>query len=275
MEWELGFGAAVWHDVFRAQVFVQLSAELSLAMNCKRDSPDGAEGFDVPLKLGGKGVVGFRFEAGNLISLIGQGEAGIEFTGKLGVNLKADRMFRLDMDGKFTGIKVSFLMKKGLKGSRTEKVLYEKVLMEQAPLFEGFHWPDKEEPFNPPYVSRERIHQLLVEEFEQQPSLAIRDAKGDRDATAESLSKLADIIDQYPNIDRSEKMIKGLVKGIKEDLQGFCVKPWIASNWVSGTVLESGGWAETKLKRQRLQGLVSPAQQLASSSGFEKRPHQE
>lgn len=216
---ELGIGISGLG--FKAQVFAQVSGELTVSANARRDGPDGAPGFAIPTKGTIKGALGARFEAGNLFKAEGKGETGIEVLVELGINRGRSKMMSFDLVANWTGIKVIATVSGGLFGLGREKK-WERVLVQPKRLG-GVEWP-KPEPFSPPYVSRDNIKRVVegvvTDGFNVR---VIRPVEGmfssDVHWTPSQIADaLADKIDRHRTFHRTPKMVEGLAQSIRQDL---------------------------------------------------------
>ena len=216
---ELGIGISGLG--FKAQVFAQLSGELQVSANARRDDPDGAPGFGIPGKGTIKGALGARFEAGNLFKAEGKGETGIEVLMDLGINRGRTSMVNFDLVASWTGIRVIATVSGGIFGLGREKK-WERVLVQPKRLG-GVEWP-KPVPFSPPYVSRDNIKRVVLGVVTDGFNIrVIRPVDGifssDVSWTPSQIADaLADKIDKHRTFHRTPKMVEGLAQSIRQDL---------------------------------------------------------
>lgn len=260
---ELGIGISGLG--FKAQVFAQLTGELSISANAQRDDPDGPPGFAIPTKGTIKGALGARFEAGNLFKAEGKGVTGIELTVELGINRGRSKMVHLDGYANWTGIAVEATVSGGLFGlGRTRK--WERTLVQPTRLG-GFQWP-KPEPFSPPYLSRGRIENVIEGVITSGLNVrVIRSVSGmfnDVHWTPSQIaSALADQIDRHTSFHRTSKMVDGLAHAIRKDLDQ------LGSSWGRDWIEEADflGYVRGSKLQAHLDAMVNPAAEMAAAAG--------
>lgn len=221
LTFELGIGISGLG--FKAQVFAQVSGELTVSLDGRRDDPSWAPGVALPAKATFKGAIGARFEAGNFFKAEGKGETGIEFAVEVGVNRGQGRMLALDAGIDWTGIKVSAVVKGGLFGLGAERT-WERVIAGPAHLRE-FHWP-KPEPYAPARMSRDAIRNVVLGVITEGLDVrVIREREGwfsDEHWTAEQIADaIADRMDQHRTFSRRAKVVEGIAHAIRQDLDNL------------------------------------------------------
>ncbi len=258
---ELGIGISGLG--FKAQVFAQLSGELSISANAQRNDPDGLPGFAIPVKGTIKGALGARFEAGNLFKAEGKGETGLEVVVELGINRGRSTIVHLDGSTSWTGIKIEATVSGGLFGlGRSKK--WERTLVQPTRLG-GFDWP-KPEPFKPPYLSRGRIKTVLqnviTSGFNVRVIRVVEGLGNDVHWTpAQIATALADQIDAHESFHRTSKMVDGVAHAIRKDLDRLGSR-W-GRDWIEETAFLS--YARGPELRAHLDAMVNPAAALAAS----------
>lgn len=213
LTFELGIGVSGFS--FKLQIYASLTGELAVEAGMKRDSPDGAPGFQLPT-LKGKilGALGARVEAGYFFKFEAKGETAIE--AELGIGINQGRgMVTFDARARWTGIKCTVSASGGYKGVGRNKGKEWQVIGESP--WWGLTWP-KEEPYTPPYLSESRIKSVVQGVLTDGWDIRVFDDDDDRMSHSDVAAMIADRIERDRAFDKTPKMIDGLANAIRKDL---------------------------------------------------------
>lgn len=216
------FGLGVGAFSFKLQIFAQITGEMSLEAGMKRDSPDGAPGFTFPA-LKGKlaGALGARVEAGAFFKFEAKGETAVEAELVFGINRRSSPV-TFDLRARWTGIECTATGSVGIWGIGGTRTWKSTLVPPSA--WAGIEWP-KEEEFKPPYLSRDRIANVVEGVITSgwnvrviQPSGNVLGI-GDVHWTPERIAgEIANRIDADSKVDRDPDTIDGLAHSVRGDL---------------------------------------------------------
>ena len=259
---ELGIGISGLG--FKAQVFAQLSGELSVAINGRRDDPSWAPGAAVPAKAVFKGAIGVRVEAGNFFKAEGKGETAIELGAEVGINRGQGRMLNCDANVTWTGLKVSATVRGGLFGIGGERQ-WERVLVGPKPIKE-LKWP-RAEPYAPPRMSRDAMKRVVLGVITEGLNVrVIRERSGMFNDEHWTPSQIADVIadrmDAHRTFSRKGKVVEGIAHAVRQDLDNLGARSW-ARDYIEERAFL--GYANGAGLRAHLDAAVPPEAVLAAA----------
>jgi hypothetical protein len=218
---EFGFGVAGLS--FAAQVYAAVAGDVKVSADAQRPSPEVEATVKIPLQGSIKGMLGVRFQAGYVFRINAHGETGLE----VGVDMRfndGNRPVSLNGETKWTGIFVQATVSAGLFGIGGQKT-WSRQLVNPCTL-DSFAWP-RAEPYNPPWMSRERMAAVLqrvltagldVRVFKPSGSFFSGDEKWPMERIVDTLAAK---LDGNQTMRRDPKTIEGMAHGIREDLDAI------------------------------------------------------
>jgi hypothetical protein len=263
IEFEFGIGVGAFS--FKLQVFAALSGEIGVEASMKRTSPDGAPGFTLPAFKGKiTGALGMRFEAGIFAKFEAKAETAIEAEVALGINQRNSPV-SFDAHMRWTGIACTVSGSVGPWGIGGNKT-WKSTLVPPSE-WVGLEWP-KEEPYKPPYLSRDRIAVVLQGVITDGWNIRVINPSGsmftpDTHLTPEQIAgALADAIDADSLIERDTDTIDGLAHAIRGDLDKLGTR--LGRDWIEQSAFN--GYIAGKLK-ERLRAVHSPERLILKANG--------
>ncbi|APR88282.1 Lyzozyme M1 (1,4-beta-N-acetylmuramidase) [Minicystis rosea] len=211
----LEIGVGVSGCSFKAQVFAKVEGAVETALSAERVSPDAWDAVQIPLKVSITGTVGARFEAGNFINVEATLETALEVEGTLKLN--TSKGLGASVSFTWTGLKGKINASIG-KGGSLGSYSGSQTFIDSVDLGSS-EWPSPE-PYNPEYTPRARIKEIISGEVTGFWN-GIQVYSGDRAwSDDEMVEKLTKKIDSRTDIRRDTRSIEGLVKDIRQRLDG-------------------------------------------------------